>query len=89
MKTYSLQTIVPLPANPRPIVIIGAGSIINDAHLPAYRKAGFSVASICDLDRERAQATADAFGIPDVYTSLADAVANAPDGAVYDVAVPA
>jgi predicted dehydrogenase len=89
MKRPSFETSVPLPANPRPIVIVGAGSIINDAHLPAYRKAGFTVSSICDLDRERAQATADAFDIPDVYTSVATAVANAPGVAVYDVAVPA
>ena len=33
----------PLPANPRPIVIFGAGSIVGDAHFPAYRKAGFPV----------------------------------------------
>ncbi len=89
MKQPSFKTSVLLPQMSRPIMIIGAGSIINDAHLPAYRKAGFSVAGICDLDQERAQATADAFGIPAVYTSLATAVENAPDGAVYDVAVPA
>ena len=31
------------PKNHSPIVIFGAGSIVNDAHLPAYKKAGFRV----------------------------------------------
>lgn len=34
---------VVLPDHPRPIVMIGAGGIVKDAHLPAYRKAGFTV----------------------------------------------
>ena len=33
----------PAPANPKPIVIIGAGGIVRDAHLPAYAKAGLTV----------------------------------------------
>ena len=28
------------PANPKPIVIVGAGGIIRDAHMPAYKMAG-------------------------------------------------
>ena len=35
-----------LPDHPRPIVLIGAGGIVRDAHLPAYAKAGFTVASL-------------------------------------------
>jgi predicted dehydrogenase len=31
-------------------VIIGAGGIVRNAHLPAYRKAGFPVAAIVDSD---------------------------------------
>ncbi len=30
----------PAPGSPKPIVIIGAGGIVRDAHLPAYRQAG-------------------------------------------------
>ena len=30
-----------LPETNIPIVIIGAGGIVKDAHLPAYKKAGF------------------------------------------------
>ena len=45
----------PRPSAPRPIVIIGAGGIVNDAHLPAYRLAGFPVAGVFDLDEDRAR----------------------------------
>jgi len=76
------------PERPRPIVLIGAGGIVRDAHLPAYRKAGFTVASITDLDRGRARALAGAYGIPATYDAVTDAVANAPHDAVYDVALP-
>ena len=43
-----------LPKSPRPIICIGAGGIMRDAHLPAYKKAGFRVAGIFDLDTARA-----------------------------------
>ena len=44
----------PMPARPRPIVVIGAGGIARDAHLPAYRQAGFAVGGIFDVDKARA-----------------------------------
>ena len=78
-----------LPAHPLPIVLIGAGGIARDAHLPAYRLAGFPVAVVQDLDGSRAEQLAADFGIPCVARTLADAVAGAPAGAVFDVAVPA
>jgi predicted dehydrogenase len=76
------------PQKPRPIVVIGAGGIVRDAHLPAYRKAGFQIASIFDLDQERARSLAQAFAIDRVASSLGEAVSNAPKDAVYDVATP-
>jgi predicted dehydrogenase len=78
-----------MPVHPRPIVIIGAGGIVNDAHLPAYRKAKFDVAGILDVDQAKAQRTAQAFSISTVYASLAAAVSDAPPDAVFDIAVPA
>jgi len=75
------------PQDPRPIVIIGAGGIVRDAHLPAYAKAGFPVWGIVDIAREKAQALADQYRIGHVFGSVADAVAQAPDDAVYDVAL--
>jgi predicted dehydrogenase len=76
------------PEHPRPIVLIGAGGIVRDAHLPAYAKAGFVVASLTDLDLGRARTLADAYGIAQTHDSVADAVAHAPGDAVYDVALP-
>ena len=35
-----------------PIVIIGAGGIVSDAHLPAYQKANFEVLGIYDPDEK-------------------------------------
>lgn len=78
-----------LPRAPRPIVVIGAGGIVRDAHLPAYRLAGFSVVGVQDLNTSRAAALAADFVIPHAFTSLADAVAGAPPSAVFDIAVPA
>ena len=73
----------------RPIVIIGAGGIVKDAHLPAYAKAGFRVDGICDLDAEKAQGLASLFGIERVYDGVEEASRIAPRNAVFDVAVPA
>jgi predicted dehydrogenase len=76
-----------LPQNPFPIVIIGAGGIVNDAHLPAYKKAGFNVVGIVNRTKEKAQLLAKRFNIPNVYDSVADAVAKAPANAVYDITI--
>ncbi len=73
------------PSKPRPIVILGSGGIVKDAHLPAYRKAGFTVAGVYDLDAARAKALADAWEIPTVFASLEDA---AKADAVFDIAAP-
>ncbi|MBI5361666.1 MAG: Gfo/Idh/MocA family oxidoreductase, partial [Planctomycetes bacterium] len=75
-----------LPRAPRPIVIVGAGGIVNDAHLPAYRACGFDVAGIFDVDRTRAERTAARFAIPRVLATLDEAFASR--DAVFDVAVP-
>lgn len=72
----------------RPITIIGAGGIVRDAHLPAYRKAGFPVAAVCDRNRQRAQELAATFGIPAVYGNVVEAIAAAPADGVFDLATP-
>lgn len=76
----------PMPRAPRPVVLIGAGSIVADAHLPAYRKAGYKVAGIFDLDTARAEALAQRWDIPAIFHSLAE-VAAVP-ACVFDVATP-
>jgi len=75
------------PVSPRPIVIIGAGGIVRDAHLPAYRKAGYPVFGIVNRTVERARALADDFGVEHVFGTVAEAVAAAPPDAVYDLAL--
>lgn len=88
-KTLPSPVNFPLPARARPIVVIGAGGIVRDAHLPAYRLAGFTVVSLHDPDRAKAPALAATFDVPRVPATLADAIRTAPPDAVFDVAVPA
>jgi predicted dehydrogenase len=80
---------VPAARDPRPVICVGAGGIVQAAHLPAYRKAGLPVTALVDLDLERARALAAKFDIPVVARSVADAVRQSPQNAVFDVAVPA
>jgi predicted dehydrogenase len=70
------------------IIIIGAGGIVNDAHLPAYKIAGLPVAGIYDIDIEKAKATAAKFNIPVVYDNMKQLLRDAPSPVVFDVAVP-
>jgi len=76
----------PVPSAPRPIVVIGAGSIVRDAHLPIYRRLNFPVAGIFDVNPDAARERADAFAIPRVFASLDEAAQTS--GAVFDVAIP-
>ena len=78
-----------LPARPRPICIIGAGSIVRDAHLPAYAMAGFPVHAIANRSREQAEVLAAKFGIPHVVAEVDELVALAPEGTVFDLTLPA
>lgn len=68
--------------------VIGAGGIVQGAHLPAYQKAGLPIRAITDIDQTKAQALADEFGIPHVYPS-AEALLADPEIEVVDIAVPA
>ena len=73
------------PGRPRPIVIFGAGGIVNDAHLPAYRLAGLPIAGVYDIDLERARSLAAKWDLPAFSTP--EEAAAAPD-AVFDLALP-
>lgn len=75
-----------VPAEHRlPVAVVGAGSIVDVAHLPAYAKAGLDVRGIVDLDAAKAAAVAERHGIPRVYPSLEDLLAD--DVPVVDIAV--
>jgi predicted dehydrogenase len=76
----------PRPSRPRPIVVIGAGSIVRDAHLPVYQRLGFPVAGIFDVNPKASRERAAAFAIPRVFESI-DAAASMRD-VVFDVAIP-
>src|SRR5579862_6335848 len=79
----------PLPRVPRSIIVVGTGGIVHDAHLPAYRKAGFPVAALVDANSERAGMLASKFSLPLATSSLDEAIAKSPTDSVFDVAVPA
>jgi predicted dehydrogenase len=74
---------------PRPIVSVGAGGIVHDSHLPAYRKAGFPVAALIDPDQGKVTALAAKFGINSTFPSIPEALKHVPPECVFDVAVPA
>jgi predicted dehydrogenase len=78
-----------MPVRAFPIAIIGTGGIVKDAHLPAYRKAGFPVWGLMNRSRSRAEALAAEFGVPNVFASLEEMVAAAPEEVIYDLALPA
>jgi predicted dehydrogenase len=77
-----------LPTRPRPICIVGAGSIVRDAHLPAYKLAGFPVHGITDLKHEAAEKLAAQSGISRAFESLDAMLADSPANAVFDLALP-
>ena len=81
----SLNQRWPVPSSPRPIVVIGAGSIVRDAHLPIYARLKLPVAGIFDINPAAAAERAKQFKVPRVFDTLEAAFAT---DAVFDVAVP-
>ena len=78
----------PLPGAPLPIVLLGGGNIMREAHLPTYAKLGFEVWGVFDKNPEQARSLAQQFQIPRVFASLDAAVAEG-STVIYDIAVPA
>ena len=76
-----------LPETEQPIIIIGASGIVKDAHLPAYKMAGFKVFGITNRTTFKAHAMAESHNIPHVFENVAEAVKKAPKNAVYDITV--
>ena len=79
---------ITLTESTAPIVVIGAGKIVQDAHLVAYKIAGFTVKGIYDQDFLKAEAVALRFNIPEVYRSIQELVEKNGQNVIYDVAVP-
>jgi predicted dehydrogenase len=74
------------PEHRLPIAIVGAGEIVNVAHLPAYKAHGLEVVGITDVDHAKAIDVARRHGIPKVYRSHQQIAADS-NVAVVDIAV--
>jgi predicted dehydrogenase len=84
---YSVSDAIPLPPKTDyGIGIIGCGGIVNYAHLPAYRQAGFRVLTCYDRDAAAAARTAREHGIPRLATCVDDLLSD-PEIAIVDIAV--
>ncbi len=69
------------------IGMVGAGFIVNDCHLVAYRKAGFNPVAIASRNPESAARVAARHGISKVYSAASELMAD-PSIEVLDIAVP-
>ncbi|HEX4807363.1 MAG TPA: Gfo/Idh/MocA family oxidoreductase [Bryobacteraceae bacterium] len=69
------------------IGVIGAGFIIRDVQLVAYRDAGYNVAAIASRSYEVAQEVADVRGVPKVYEHYEELFADR-SIEILDIAVP-
>lgn len=76
---------VEMPEAPVEVVIFGAGTIVTDAHLPAYRDLAIPVAGIYDPDTAKAAEVARAWGTR-AFATPQEAVAR--PGVIFDLAVP-
>lgn len=66
---------------------IGAGMIMAECHLAAYKEAGFNVAAIASRTKPNAARVAERWGIPVVHDTPADLIAD-PEIEVLDIAFP-
>ncbi|MFK8114025.1 MAG: Gfo/Idh/MocA family protein [Rubripirellula sp.] len=83
-----LDHLAPLPVGDPPgIGCIGAGFIMADCHLVAYRAAGLSPVGIASRRIEQAKEVAQRHSIPKVFSSYQDLLADT-SIEVVDVAVP-
>lgn len=74
------------PEQRRLVAIVGAGAIVDYAHLPAYRAAGLQIQGIHDVNAERARDVAARHGVPRTYDTLDELLAD-PGVEVVDIAV--
>src|SRR5699024_10959553 len=66
---------------------IGAGMIMAECHLPAYREAGFPVAAIASRTRANAEAVAERYSVPRVHDTP-EALIDDPSVEIVDIAFP-
>jgi predicted dehydrogenase len=66
---------------------IGAGFIMRDCHLVAYRQAGFNSVAIASRDPAHGRAVAELRGVPKPHATVDDLLAD-PQIEILDIAVP-
>ncbi len=69
------------------IGIVGAGGIVNGAHLPAYRAAGLQVKAIADVNGAAVKQTAERWGIADFFADFRKLLERS-DIDIIDIAIP-
>lgn len=77
----------PVRSNGLRIGAIGAGMIMAECHLAAYKEAGFPVAAIASRTRARAEGVASRWGIPKVHDTPEALIAD-PEIEILDIAYP-
>ena len=71
------------------VAFIGAGGLANGVHYPSVASLpDVDLAATCDLFADKAQATAERFGIPRVYTDYQRMLAEVDPQAVYVIMPP-
>lgn len=64
------------PSHRRRIAIVGAGAIVDVAHLPAYRSLGLEIVGLYDVDTARAADVAKRHDIARVYSTLEELLSD-------------
>lgn len=67
--------------------VIGAGFIVRECHLPAYREAGYRVLGVASRSADTAREVAAEWALPRAYRSVEALLAD-PEVEVVDIAVP-
>ena len=84
----AIEYLPQMPKNPRtPIGCVGAGFIMSDCHLVAYRQAGFNPVAIAARRYKKAREVAARHAIPQTYKTYQELLAD-PQIEVVDIAVP-
>jgi len=83
---YLIDPVMPMRRDFR-IGCIGAGFIMKDCHLVAYRDAGFNPQAITSLSMEESKAIATRHQIPKVYEKWQELIED-PEIEIVDIAIP-
>ena len=57
------------PSESLPVIFIGAGGIIRNAHIPAYKNLGLKIKGVYDINLEVSEKLSKDFSINNVYSN--------------------